>query len=71
MHSKREFSISIPPAYSISKVLGYLKGEEDHKGYEDYEGAKMKGVIPVYYSKEESAALYLSFAALDVNNGRS
>ena len=42
----------------------YGKGEEDHKGYEDYEGAKMKGVIPVYYSKEESAALYLSFAAL-------
>lgn len=42
----------------------YGKGEEDHKGYEDYEEAKRNGVIPVYYSKEEAAPLYLSFAAL-------
>lgn len=42
----------------------YGKGQKDHKGYEDYEEAKRNGVIPVYYSKEEAAPLYLSFAAL-------
>lgn len=42
----------------------YGKGQKDHKGYEDYEEAKRNGGIPVYYSKEEAAPLYLSFAAL-------
>lgn len=56
---------TILKVYRNKKINRYYGlGNNDHNGYKDYEAAKRKGVIPVYYSKDEDAPLYLSFAAL-------